>query len=285
MTNPPLLAENLWDDVIRVRETAPLIHNITNLVVMSYNANILLALGAAPVMAHALEEVADMSAIADALVINIGTLQPEWVASMKLAAQTAHTHGIPVTLDPVGAGATAYRNRVVEEILNEAQPDIIRGNASEIMSLAGWQAPTRGVESTESSDHALHAAHKLATRIGGTVCVSGATDHIIDENGRIASLSNGHHWMTRITGVGCSASAMTGAFAAVQPDRWQATTAAMAYMGIAGEIAAETVLARGQGVGSMQIALLDTLQLMKRDDFLARIRLVANDRLTPHKRA
>ena len=162
MTNEPLPGETLWDDVIRVRETTPLIHNITNLVVMSYNANILLALGTATVMAHALEEVADMSAIADALVINIGTLQPDWVASMKLAARTAHTHNIPVTLDPVGAGATTYRNQVVEEILTEAQPDIIRGNASEIMSLAGSSAPTRGVESTESSDHALHAAQKLA---------------------------------------------------------------------------------------------------------------------------
>lgn len=273
MNSAKKLAENLWNDVIHVRTHSPLIHNITNLVVMSYNANVLLALGAAPVMAHAREEVAEMSAIANALVINIGTLQPEWTESMKLAAHSAHTHRIPVVLDPAGAGATSYRNRVISDLLLHAKPDIIRGNASEIMSITGTSVSTRGVESTLSSDNVLDAAQQLARNINGTVCVSGETDHILDSKGRKASLGNGHIWMTRITGTGCSASAMIGAFAAIQPDYWQAATAAMAYMGIAGELAAETVISRNRGIGSMQTALLDKLQLMEKDEFLARLKI------------
>ncbi|EEO28936.1 hydroxyethylthiazole kinase [Oxalobacter paraformigenes] len=273
MTSTKTTAEDLWNDVIRVREKTPLVHNITNLVVMSYNANVLLALGAAPVMAHAREEVAEMTAIASALVINIGTLQSEWVDAMKLAAHSAHSHQIPVVLDPVGAGATSYRNRIVEELLTDARPDIIRGNASEIMSIAGASEATKGVESTRSSDNAVNAARKLAIGINGTVCVSGETDYVFDEAGRKASLKNGHVWMTRITGTGCSASAMIGAFSAVQPDHWRATAAAMAYMGIAGEMAAELVISKGLGIGSMQIALLDRLQLMTKDDFLTRLKM------------
>lgn len=273
MTSIKTTAEDLWNDVIRVREKTPLVHNITNLVVMSYNANVLLALGAAPVMAHAREEAAEMSAIADALVLNIGTLQPEWANAMKLAAHSAHSHQIPVVLDPVGAGATSYRNRIVEELLADAKPDIIRGNASEIMSIAGASTATKGVESTQSSDNAVDAARQLAIDINGTVCVSGETDHVFDATGRKASLGNGHVWMTRITGAGCSASAMVGAFSAVQPDYWRATIAAMAYMGVAGEIAAEFVISRNLGVGSLQIVLLDKLQLMTRNEFLTRLKM------------
>ncbi|WAV91137.1 hydroxyethylthiazole kinase [Oxalobacter aliiformigenes] len=276
MTSPKTFAENLWNDVVQVRAKTPLIHNITNLVVMSYNANVLLALGATPVMAHAREEVAEMASIANALVLNIGTLQPEWIESMKLAAYAAHTRHIPVVLDPVGAGATTYRNKVIHELLLHAKPDIIRGNASEIMSVTGTAAPTRGVESTQPSGNAIHAARKLAKDIKGTVCVSGATDHIFDSTGREASLDNGHIWMTRITGAGCSASAMIGAFAAIQPDYWQAVTAAMAYMGIAGELAAETVISQNLGVGSMQTALLDKLQLMDKNEFLTRLKISSN---------
>ena len=144
------------------------------------------------------------------------------------------------------------------------------------MSVAGTAAPTRGVESTQPSGNAIHAARKLAKDIKGTVCVSGATDHIFDSTGRKASLDNGHIWMTRITGAGCSASAMIGAFAAIQPDYWQAVTAAMAYMGIAGELAAETVISQNLGVGSMQTALLDKLQLMNKNEFLTRLKISSN---------
>ncbi|MBL8489173.1 MAG: hydroxyethylthiazole kinase [Rhodocyclaceae bacterium] len=264
---------DLWQDVLAVRERTPLVHSITNFVVMNYNANVLLALGAAPVMAHAEEEVEDMAGIAQALVLNIGTLEPDWIAAMKLGLRKARARGIPVVLDPVGAGATPYRNRALAELMEAGPPTIVRGNGSEVMSVAGLSAATRGVESSSSSDDAVDAARNLARATGAVVCISGVDDHVIDAGGRWLSLSNGHPWMTKVTGVGCSATAMVGAFAAVQPDAWRATAAAMAYLGVVGEWAAERVMAGGGGVGSYQIALLDGLQMLDADEFLSRLRL------------
>lgn len=270
---PPLTADSLWADVLAVRQQQPLVHNITNFVVMNYSANALLALGAAPVMAHAREEVRDMAGIAQALVLNIGTLSPEWIEAMVMALQTARARGLPVVLDPVGAGATPYRNQAIAQLLAAGSPTVLRGNASEVLSVAGVQSATRGVDSAIASDDALHAAQALASHLGAVVCVSGATDHILAPDGRHARLSNGHVWMTRVTGVGCSASALTGAFCAVQADAFRATTAAMAYLGVVGEVAAEQVRAQGRGVGQMQIALLDGLQLLDAQTFKARLRL------------
>jgi hydroxyethylthiazole kinase len=140
-------ARSLWDDIAAVRSHAPLVHSITNFVVMQFNANVLLAAGASPVMAHAIEEVADMAAIAGAVVVNIGTLDSHWVPSMRLALETARRLGKPSVLDPVGAGATRYRNEVLAMLARE-RPVLIRGNASEIMSLAGAAGATKGVDST-----------------------------------------------------------------------------------------------------------------------------------------
>ena len=270
-------ADSLWADVLAVRQQQPLVHNITNFVVMNYNANALLALGAAPVMAHAREEVVDMAGIAQALVLNIGTLSPEWIEAMVMALQTARGRGIPVILDPVGAGATPYRNQAIAELLDAGSPTVLRGNASEILSVAGVAAATRGVDSAAASDDAVQAARALASRLDAVVCVSGATDHILAPDGRHARLSNGHAWMTRVTGVGCSATALIGAFCAVQPDAFHATVAAMAYLGVVGEVAAEQVQAQGRGVGQLQIALLDGLQLLDVETFHARLRLQADD--------
>ncbi|AMO21590.1 hydroxyethylthiazole kinase [Ramlibacter solisilvae] len=271
--NTSLTAADLWADIAAVRTRVPLVHNITNLVVINLNANVLLAAGAAPVMAHAHEEVTDMVGIAQALVVNIGTLDPYWVQSMELALRAAAERRIPSVLDPVGAGATPYRNKTLERLLGGAAPTVIRGNGSEVMSTAGAAIQTRGVESSAAAGDALGAARALAQRTGGTVCVSGATDHVLDAQGRWSRLSNGHEWMTRITGIGCSATALVGAFCAVQPDAWRATTAAMALLGVAGEIAAERAQAAGQGVGSMQALLLDALQLTDQDSFQRRLRL------------
>lgn len=268
-----LCAADLWSDVVAVRERAPLVHSITNLVVINFNANVLLAAGASPVMAHAHEEVRDMVGIAQALVLNIGTLDAYWVDSMKLALAAATQRGIPTVLDPVGAGATLYRNQALEELLAVAAPSVIRGNGSEIMSTAGAAIKTRGVDSSAAAGDALGAAQALAQRTGGTVCVSGAVDHILDARQRWARLSNGHVWMTKITGVGCSATALVGAFCAVQPDTWRATTAAMAYLGVVGEVAAEQAQARGLGVGSMAVGLLDALQLLDQATFEQRLKL------------
>ena len=268
-----LTAQDIWNDVLTVRNNSPLVHSITNLVVMSYNANVLLALGAAPVMAHAREEVGEMASIAGALVLNIGTLQPEWIDAMRLAAKKAASLNKPIILDPVGAGATSYRNKTIEELLATARPTVIRGNASEIMNVAGLATRTKGVESSETSEAAKEAAISLAKKIEGIVCVSGATDIIVDKNGKMASLQNGHPWMTKITGTGCSATAMIGAFAAVQPDYWRATVSAMAYLGVVGEVATEEVMRQNQGVGSLQIKILDTLQLLPENEFLTRLKI------------
>jgi hydroxyethylthiazole kinase len=264
---------DIWSDVTAVRERSPLVHNITNLVVINFNANVLLAAGASPVMAHAHEEVLDMVGIAQALVLNIGTLDPYWIESMRLALMAASLREIPVVLDPVGAGATPYRNKSIEMLLDTASPTVIRGNGSEIMSVAGTVIQTRGVDSSAAAHDALAAAQALTLRTQGVVCVSGATDHVLDAKRRWTRLANGHEWMTRITGVGCSASALIGAFCAVQPDAWRATVSAMAFLGVVGEVAAEKVMARSLGVGSMQIALLDELQLLDQLTFERRLKL------------
>ena len=277
MTTEMTDARKLWADREAVSAQAPLVHSITNLVVMNFNANALLALGASPVMAHAELEVRDMVGIAQALVLNIGTLEPDWIRAMKLALAAARERGIPVVLDPVGAGATPYRNAALAELLQAGAPTIVRGNASEIMSLAGLAVRTRGVDSAASSLEAVDAARGLARELGAVVCVSGADDHVVDASGRWATLSNGHPWMTRVTGVGCSASALVGAFAAVQPDAWRATLAAMAHLGVVGETAVERVQAAGAGVGRLQIELLDGLQLLGRETFIDRLRLQVHD--------
>ena len=264
---------HIWTDIAAVRERSPLVHSITNFVVMNFNANVLLAAGASPVMAHAHEEVAAMAGIAQSLVLNIGTLEPYWIDSMALAAGVAHQRAIPIVLDPVGAGATPYRNQSIDALMAAALPTVIRGNGSEIMSVAGSDVATRGVDSSAQAGDALGAAQALAGRTGSVVCVSGETDHILDANQRWARLSNGHSWMTKITGVGCSATALIGAFCVVQADAWRATVSAMALMGLAGEIAAEKAIGRQQGVGSMAALMLDELQLMDEATVLNRVRL------------
>jgi len=273
MRAEPIDAAALWADLQAVRQRSPLVHNITNFVVMNYSANALLAVGASPVMAHAKEEVQDMVGIAQALVLNIGTLEPDWIEAMLLALQAARSRGVPVVLDPVGAGATPYRNAAIAELLRSGAPSVVRGNASEVMSVAGLAAATRGVDSAAASGEALDAARALARDLQAVVCISGADDHVVDADGRWATLCNGHPWMTKVTGVGCSASALVGAFATVQVDRWRATVAAMAVLGVVGEMAAERTQAAGGGVGRLQIELLDGLQLLDEASFAARLKL------------
>ncbi len=241
-------------DLQQVRAKVPLVHNITNFVVMNNTANALLAIGASPVMAHALEEVGDMAALASALVINIGTLNKEWVAAMELAMTTAKKQHVPIIFDPVGAGATPFRTRTSLHLLEQINPSVIRGNASEIMALAGVQVQTKGVDSAASHNEAATAALTLTRRYACTVCVSGAIDFITDEN-RTYLIFNGHPLMPRVTGLGCTASALIGAFCAVNPDPFAATVHAMAILGICGEIAAH----QANGPGTMQLHILDAL--------------------------
>ncbi len=259
--------EPIWQNVRKIRETSPVVHNITNYVVMNNTANALLALGASPVMAHAEEEVSDMVGIAGALVINIGTLSRPWVTSMGIAMKAARKKGIPIVFDPVGAGATPYRSRAVRELVKAVIPEIIRGNASEIMAMADGMTRTKGVDSLASSRHALDVAKQLALDLGTVICVSGEIDYIVNAE-RVVQVQNGHPLMPRVTGLGCTATALCGAFAAVEKDFVLAAVSAMAVMGIAGEMAGENC----PGPGSFQVRFLDALYSMTERD-MAQIRV------------
>lgn len=242
-----------WAAVRALREAAPLVHGITNYVAMDLTANALLALGASPAMVHAEEEVTEFVGIASALVINIGTLSPPWVRAMTDAAAAAVAGGTPWVLDPVGAGATQYRTGVAGE-LARMRPTVIRGNASEILALAGIAMRTRGVDSTHGVDAAADAARALARELGCVIAVSGAVDLVTDGE-RELSVHNGHPMMTRVTALGCTATALTGALLAVQPDPLLAAAQALAILGLCGEIAARVA----EGPGSLRMHLLDAL--------------------------
>lgn len=261
----------LWKNILLVREKSPLVQNITNYVVMNNTANALLAVGASPIMAHGHSEMKDMVSIIGALVINIGTLDDYWVKSMQLAAEQANARHKPWILDPVGAGATPYRNDVLKNLI-QLRPTIIRGNASEIIALGGrYASGTKGVDSIHSSLDAVEAAQRLCQHVGSVVCISGATDIIISKDKTI-KLSNGHCMMTRVTGLGCTASALIGAFAAVNATQpLEATASAMALMGVAGEIAAE----RSPGPGSLQMNLLDVFYTINEKEFTSRLKVTA----------
>jgi hydroxyethylthiazole kinase len=261
-------AGKIWEDFQRIRAESPLVHNITNYVVMNTTANALLALGASPVMAHAEEEVAEMAAIARALVINIGTLSQAWVRSMLLAGQAAKRKGIPVVLDPVGAGATRFRTDTALRLIRELSPAVVRGNASEIRALAYDERTTKGVDSAHGSEEALDAGRALAASYRTVAVVSGAIDLVVFENSLIR-VANGHPSMPRVTGLGCTATALIGAFAAVNPSPGDAAAHAMAVMGIAGEIAAE----RAAGPGSFLPAFLDALANLREDEIRRRLKL------------
>ncbi len=263
-------AHTIWSDIMRIRESAPLVHNITNYVVMNTTANALLALGASPVMAHAEEEVAEMVGLARALVINIGTLSAPWIRAMHKAARRAQELGVPIVLDPVGAGATHFRTQSTHELIAQVAPTIIRGNASEIKAVALAGGSTKGVDSTISSDAALDAAKQLSEAYHCVVCVSGATDYIT-ANGRVIRVHNGHPMMPKVTGMGCIATALCGAFAAVNVAPLAATAHAMAVMGIAGELAA----AQARGPGSLQLHFLDALYNLTQEQIAEHLKIEA----------
>ena len=243
----------------QMRKTAPLVHNITNYVAMNIMANVLLAAGAAPAMVHAREEVGEFAGLAQALSINIGTFDPDWAEAMEIAAGVMTKAGKPWILDPVGVGATTYRKQVCARLL-AMRPTIIRGNASEVLALAGLQAGGRGPEATDSVDAAEAAARELAQSTGAVVAVSGPVDYITD--GRDAfRVGNGDPMMPRVTALGCSLNGVIAAFAVGQPVL-QATVGAMAYYGLAGEQAGVQVA----GPGAFGAAFLDRLYHISPDD-------------------
>jgi len=247
-----------WKNIVRenldnVRLKRPLVHNITNFVVMNSSANILLAQGAQPVMAHAYNEVEDMVSIANSLVLNIGTLTDDWVESMILAGKKANELGIPVIFDPVGAGATKLRTEKSEKILSNVGITVLRGNASEINAIAG-AAGARGVDSVHTIEDVMANAPKIARAQDCIVAISGERDLITDGD-RIVRVANGRPIMTMVTGLGCGLSATVAAFIGANDNIFEATVSAFGFYNIAGEVAFE----KTHYPGSFEAAFIDAL--------------------------
>lgn len=257
-----------------IRAQRPLVHHITNFVVMNDTANVTLQVGALPVMAHAREEVGEMVAMAGALVLNIGTLTPDWVESMLAAGRRANELGVPVVLDPVGAGATTLRTESARRLLATLKVRVVRGNAGEIGALYGTGGVVKGVESMGGVEDPLRLAQEAARACGTVVAITGKRD-IVADGRRALGVDNGHPYLTTLTGTGCMSTTMVAAFAAVEPDGLVAAAAGLACFGLAAERAAE----HARGPGSFKAALLDALYHLQPADLEqgARIGVLAGD--------
>lgn len=250
------------EDLKKVRETKPLIHNITNLVVMNETANAILCLGALPIMAHAIEEVEEMVGISSALVLNIGTLTSDWIDAMELAGKKANELGIPVILDPVGAGATSFRIAASKRLLSNVKISIVRGNAAEISVLAGIAAEVRGVESVKTTQEPETIAKQFASIYGCTVAITGVVD-VVSDGKRLAKISNGDPMLSKVVGTGCISNTIIASFAAVQPDMFLAAIGGLAALGIAGEMAAQK---SGNKPGTFHVELYNALNELSEND-------------------
>ena len=252
-----------------MREQKPLVHQITNYVVMNETANATLALGALPVMAHAGEEVEEMARLASSLVLNIGTLSSHWVEAMLLAGAVATARGIPVVLDPVGAGATEFRTSTSRRILELVDVTVLRGNPGEVATLIGADAEVRGVESMAASLDAAELARTAAQRLGVIASVTGPVDHVSDGD-RVLAVANGHSLLASVTGTGCMSSALTGCFLAAKPDEpLEAAAEALAAFGVAAEDAADGA----GGPGTFHARLYDALYALDPESLDRRTRV------------
>jgi hydroxyethylthiazole kinase len=252
-----------------LRERKPLIHQITNYVVMNETANATLALGALPVMAHAREEVEEMVGLAGALVLNIGTLSEDWVDAMLLAGRAANGRGVPIVLDPVGAGATRYRTDTSKRLLDELDIAVLRGNPGEVATLVGVHAEVRGVESMGGAGDPAELAAEAARALDVVAAVTGAVDHVSDGD-RVAAVANGHELLGAVSGTGCMATAITGCFLAVKPESpLEAAAEALVAFGVAGEDAAQDA----KGPGTFHAGLYDALAGLDADTLDGRARV------------
>ena len=251
-----------------LRERKPLVHSITNYVVMNETANAVLALGALPVMAHAREELREMVGLAGALVLNIGTLEEAWVESMLLAGAAANERGIPVVLDPVGAGATRYRTETAKRILDAVDVTVLRGNAGEVATLVGIEAEVRGVESIGAGGDPAELARAAARTLGLVAAVTGVVDHVSDGERTVAT-ANGHELLASVTGTGCMSTVILGCFLAAKDDVLEASAEALVAFGVAGEDAA----VGANGPGSFHVALYDALAALDPDTLTGRAKV------------
>ena len=247
-----MLDQQLSDAFVTLRSKRPLVHHITNYVTVNDCANITICIGAAPVMADAPEEVAEMVSMSGSLVLNIGTLNERQVESMLMAGRKANDRGIPVVLDPVGAGATRYRTETAHRLMDQLDVAIIKGNAGEIGVMAGTGGIVRGVDSGGATGDPLVIVRELASSSGSVVIMSGATDIVSDGN-RTYLVDNGHEMMGKISGTGCMATSIVAAFAAISKDLTIGSVAALASFGIAGENAS----VKASSPYSFKVALFD----------------------------
>jgi hydroxyethylthiazole kinase len=256
-TKEKIMFEKITILINKIKQQKPLVLNITNDVTMDFVANGLLCLGASPVMSKAEEEMEDLINIASVVVINLGTLDEKFIVLCKQACMIANRLKKPIILDPVGAGATMYRTETSITLINQYSIAIIRGNASEIITLSGAAAITKGVDSTAESTTAIESARRLAKKQASTIVVSGETDVIV-QGDHVALFKRGTALMPMITGTGCLLSAVVGAFHAVEPDPYLAATFAAVFYGVCGEMAAD----HARGPGSFKPHFLDALSAM-----------------------
>jgi hydroxyethylthiazole kinase len=253
---------NIYEMLTQIRSKQPVIHHMTNWVTIFNCAQAVKSIGASPVMAHAMEEAAEMTSISSALVLNIGTLTKELIDSMLISTKTANEKKIPIVLDVCGAGASALRNSSCLKLITERKIDIVKGNASEIASVAGLDVKTKGVDSTEVKGSLSDIAMALSKKLSSVVVITGKTDYVA-LNDKLSIIDNGAELMGRVVGTGCIAASIIGCFAAVsQSDLFTASTAALSTWGIAGEKAS----LKSDGAGTFLLHVLDILSSLSEDD-------------------
>jgi hydroxyethylthiazole kinase len=268
--NIEISAYSIWTDLQKIRETVPLVYNITNSVVQDFTANALLALGASPIMSDSVEEAAELVAVSNALNINIGTPNQQSIAAMIEANKTARQLGRPVVLDPVAAGATRLRRKLIDDLLLSGTPTIVRGNLAEISVLAGLEWAGKGVDARADLQLPGEIVRAAAQKIGAIVVGTGKIDYVSDGN-RLISIANGHPLMTRVTGMGCVATSIIAAFLPVQSLALVAAVHAMAFTDLAGELAAE--LSATEGAGTFRVSFLDSFDKLGPQYMEAKLRV------------
>ena len=258
----------------KLKKKNPLVHNITNYVTVNDCANILLAIGASPIMADDIREAADITSISSALVINIGTLNERTIESMILSGKKANELDIPVVFDPVGAGASSFRNETTKRILDEVKIDVLRGNMSEIKFIAGLSSETKGVDASESdikggNEEVIRAAESLARKYKCVTAITGVTD-IVSDGERTVILENGTKMLSKVTGTGCMTTALVGGFLGAcesKKEHFIAAISGILSMSISGEIAQEK--AGKIGIGSFHVAIMDAISNLNADEILS----------------
>lgn len=253
-------AINYWEDLERIRRQRPLIHHLMNFVAMNDAANITLAIGASPIMAHALEEVEELVAAAGALYINIGTLDRQWIESMLVAGKAANKNGVPVLLDPVGAGASRLRTETAKQLLREVEISIVKGNGGEIMALAGESGRIKGVDSLGGAS--MDAVDKVAREFSTTAIATGPVDYVSDARRR-GEVRNGTPMLQLVTGSGCMLGSVMSSFLAINRDAFIAAIEGL----VAFEVAAEAAVENAVGPASFRNKLIDEVYRLSKQSF------------------